>query len=82
MLEDLDQGDVAETVKIFFDASKKLAPVKKSDLSIHDVSRTLDNYNIWGIKYKLQRHQYLLDKNGADIVTKFFELHACFLADN
>ena len=62
MLEDLDQGDVAETVKIFFDASKKLAPVKKSDLSIQDVSRTIDNYNIWGIKYKLQIHQYLLDK--------------------
>ena len=37
MLEDLDQGDVAETVKIFFEASKILSPVKKATLSIQDV---------------------------------------------
>ena len=37
MLEDLDQGDVAETVKIFFEASKILAPVKKATLSLQDV---------------------------------------------
>ena len=38
MLEDLDQGDVAETVRIFFEASKILGPQKKANLSIQDVS--------------------------------------------
>ncbi|KAK3104567.1 hypothetical protein FSP39_005106 [Pinctada imbricata] len=35
MIEDLEQGDVAETIRIFFEQSKRLPPVKKSNLSIH-----------------------------------------------
>ena len=38
MVADLDQGDVAETVRIFFEDSKLCPPEKKSTLSILDVS--------------------------------------------
>ena len=38
MLEDLEQGDVAETVRVFFEKSKHLQPAKKSNLTIQDVS--------------------------------------------
>jgi len=37
MLEDLEQGDVAETVKIFFEQSKHLMPKKKCTLTIQEV---------------------------------------------
>ena len=37
MVEDLDQGDVAETVQKFFDQSEECPPAKKSRLSIHEV---------------------------------------------
>lgn len=40
MLEDLEQGDVAETVRIFFEDSDKLQPTKKSTLTLQEV----DNY--------------------------------------
>ncbi|KAH3741324.1 DNA ligase 3-like isoform X2 [Dreissena polymorpha] len=42
MLEDLEQGDVAETVKIFFEQSATLPPQKKCTLSIQDVDSCLD----------------------------------------
>ena len=49
MLEDLDQGDVAETVKIFFEASQIVAPVKKATLSIQDVSFCkIPCHTFWG----------------------------------
>jgi hypothetical protein len=38
MLEDLEQGDVAETVRVFFERSQHLHPAKKSTLSLQDVS--------------------------------------------
>ena len=38
MVENLEQGDVAETVKIFFEKSHNCPPQKKSVLSIQEVS--------------------------------------------
>jgi DNA ligase-3 len=38
MLEDLEQGDVAETIRVFFEKSTHLQPAKKSVLSLQDVS--------------------------------------------
>lgn len=38
MLEDLEQGDVAETVKVFFEKSQHVQPAKKSTLFLQDVS--------------------------------------------
>ena len=37
MVEDLEQGDVAETIKTFFDQSKHIKPQKKSNLTIQQV---------------------------------------------
>lgn len=42
MLEDLEQGDVAETVRIFFEDSDLLQPAKKSTLSLQEVDKYLD----------------------------------------
>ncbi|XP_033641965.1 DNA ligase 3-like [Asterias rubens] len=42
MVEDLDQGDVAETVQKFFDQSEECPPAKKSRLSIHEVDDFLE----------------------------------------
>ena len=39
MVEDLDNGDVAETVKTYFEESKNLKPIKKSTLSIQEVRK-------------------------------------------
>ncbi|XP_053379767.1 DNA ligase 3-like [Mercenaria mercenaria] len=43
MLEDLDQGDVAETVKIFFEQSKVLPPQKKCNFTIQEVNHYLED---------------------------------------
>lgn len=40
-MEDLEQGDVAETVRKFFEESKQLPPIKKSTLSLQDVDEML-----------------------------------------
>ncbi|XP_064110363.1 DNA ligase 3-like [Macrobrachium nipponense] len=42
MLEDLEKGDVAETVRVFFEMSSVLGPVKKSNLSIQEVDELLE----------------------------------------
>jgi DNA ligase-3 len=42
MLTDLEKGDVAETVKVFFEESTKLPPGKKSTLSLQEVDAFLD----------------------------------------
>lgn len=42
MLEDLEQGDIAETVRNFFEQSAMLPPVKKATLSIQDVDQFLE----------------------------------------
>lgn len=43
MIEDLEQGDVAETIRKFFeDESSILPPVKKSNLSIQDIDGYLE----------------------------------------
>nr|XP_018909326.1 PREDICTED: DNA ligase 3 isoform X2 [Bemisia tabaci] len=42
MLEDLEQGDIAETIKNFFDRSQKLKPAKKSLLTLQDVDNFLE----------------------------------------
>lgn len=41
-MEDLEQGDVAETVRKFFEESQQLPPVKKSILSLQDVDEALE----------------------------------------
>jgi len=43
MLEDLEAGDVAETVATFFESSKNVKPSGKSKLSLHDVDDFLDD---------------------------------------
>ncbi|KAH9500642.1 DNA ligase 3 [Bulinus truncatus] len=42
MVEDLEKGDVAETIRIYFEESKILSPLKKSDLSISEVDQYLN----------------------------------------
>ncbi|XP_074662069.1 DNA ligase 3-like isoform X2 [Tubulanus polymorphus] len=42
MLDDLDNGDVAETIKVFFEKSTNIQCAKKSFLSIQDVDKILD----------------------------------------
>lgn len=43
MIEDLEQGDVAETIRKFFeDESNILPPIKKSNLSIQDIDGYLE----------------------------------------
>ena len=37
MIEDLENGDVAETVALFFDKSRNVLPSKKSVLTVHQV---------------------------------------------
>ncbi|XP_071109964.1 DNA ligase 3-like [Haliotis cracherodii] len=41
MVEDLDQGDVAETVRVFFETNKNVEPLKKSILSLQEVDGLL-----------------------------------------
>ncbi|KAE8575918.1 hypothetical protein XENTR_v10003986 [Xenopus tropicalis] len=41
MVRDLEQGDVSETVRIFFEESKCFAPASKSLLTIHEVDDLL-----------------------------------------
>ncbi|KAK7070082.1 DNA ligase 3, partial [Halocaridina rubra] len=43
MLEDLEQGDIAETVRKFFEESVVLQPAKKSFLSIQEVDELLED---------------------------------------
>jgi len=38
MIEDLEQGDVAETVSLFFDKSCNVKPLKRSTLSLKEVN--------------------------------------------
>uniref|UniRef100_A0A8C5QM37 DNA ligase n=2 Tax=Leptobrachium leishanense TaxID=445787 RepID=A0A8C5QM37_9ANUR len=42
MVRDLEQGDVSETVRIFFDKSKMFPPATKSLLTIHEVDDALN----------------------------------------
>ncbi|KFM79410.1 hypothetical protein X975_04361, partial [Stegodyphus mimosarum] len=42
MLEDLEQGDVAETIKVFFESSKSFPPESKSTLTLQEVDSYLD----------------------------------------
>lgn len=41
MLEDLESGDVAETVHLFFESNKEVRPSNKSLLSLQDVDKSL-----------------------------------------
>lgn len=41
MLEDLEQGDIGETIKKFFDQSFKVKPVKNSSLTVKEVDQFL-----------------------------------------
>ncbi|MEE6469721.1 hypothetical protein FKM82_008738 [Ascaphus truei] len=41
MVRDLEQGDVSETVRIFFEESKSFTPASKSLLTIHEVDELL-----------------------------------------
>ncbi|XP_044259293.1 DNA ligase 3 [Tribolium madens] len=42
MLEHLDQGDVSETIQVFYERSKAFKPAKKSTLSLQQVDLFLD----------------------------------------
>ena len=42
MVEDLEQGDVAETIGKFYAESTAVKPPKKSDLTIHDIDGFLE----------------------------------------
>jgi len=42
MSDHLDQGDVADTVKVYFEKSKKLVPQKKSSVSLQEVDAYLE----------------------------------------
>jgi len=42
MIEDLEQGDVAETIALFFDKSNNVKPQKKSTLSLQEVTTAAD----------------------------------------
>jgi len=59
MIEDLEQGDVAETIGKFYERSKTLTPPKKSDLSVHHVDKFLDELAKLS---KEEEQQYLLKK--------------------
>jgi len=43
MMEDLEQGDVSETVFKYFQLNKVSPPIKKSSLTVHDVDEFLDS---------------------------------------
>lgn len=43
MIEDLEQGDVAETISKYFETSIKIKPSKKSLLTMHEVDRFLND---------------------------------------
>ncbi|KAJ8675320.1 hypothetical protein QAD02_011106, partial [Eretmocerus hayati] len=42
MLEDLEKGDVAQTIKIFFDRSSSVKPCQTSELTLQEVDEFLD----------------------------------------
>ena len=42
MSEHLDQGDVAETVRVYFEKSTKLPPQNKSSISLQEVDAYLE----------------------------------------
>ncbi|XP_023218097.1 DNA ligase 3-like [Centruroides sculpturatus] len=42
MLEDLENGDVAETIRIFFEESASCQPIKKSNLTLKEVDKYLE----------------------------------------
>jgi DNA ligase-3 len=42
MLEDLEKGDVAETIRIFFEKNKNIKAVEKSFLTLSKVDHFLD----------------------------------------
>lgn len=46
MVADLDEGDVAETVRIFFEKSKLLLPAKKSTLTLQQVDYFLEELSL------------------------------------
>ena len=41
MLEDLEQGDVAQTIKTFFERSSTVKPNTTSELTLQEVSRKI-----------------------------------------
>ena len=46
MVEDLEQGDVSETIYKFFESSDDCPPAKKSTLTVHEVDKFLDNLSL------------------------------------
>ena len=46
MVTDLEQGDVSETVFKFFESSDNCPPLKKSNLTVHDVDAFLDKLSL------------------------------------
>lgn len=46
MLEHLEKGDVAETIKIFFEKSNNIKPADKSTLTLSQVDKFLDKLSV------------------------------------
>lgn len=48
MLEDLEKGDIAETIRIFFEKSNNvdMKTAKKSTLTLNDIDNFLDKLSI------------------------------------
>ncbi|VEN47869.1 unnamed protein product [Callosobruchus maculatus] len=46
MLEDLEQGDIGETIQKFFESSLKVKPAKKSNLTIKEVDDFLEHLTL------------------------------------
>jgi len=59
MIDDLEQGDVAETIGKFYEVSNTLKPPKKSDLTVHHVDKYLDELTKLT---KEEEQQHLLKK--------------------
>lgn len=67
MLEDLEQGDVAETISKYFEFNTKIKPSKKSLLTIQEVDRFLEYLS------KLTREEDQL-QHLASIIEKYVPL--------
>jgi hypothetical protein len=52
MMEDLEQGDVAATIKQFFEAGKHCLPLSKSTLSLQEVSLSSNQKSITSNHFK------------------------------
>ncbi|XP_067217037.1 DNA ligase 3 isoform X2 [Linepithema humile] len=63
MLEHLEQGDVAETISVFFENSSVVSPCAKSTLTIQDVDLFLERLShLTKEEEQIQHFRFILDK--------------------